>query len=359
MLIGTVDLFFTISEALIVAVTLLPLWRSSQWWIRTWDFPRAQIAIIGATLLALDLTLRAEVATAAQLIRAALLLCLLYQAYKIHHYTIFSRKQVQRAKRIRSETTISLLLTNVLIENHNSARLREIIADADPDVVLAVETDAWWQRELAYLEQTHPFNVQQPQDNSYGMVLFSRLPLIRAEVRFLIQDDIPSIRAVVRLREGTEVEIHCLHPRPPVPQETAESTERDAELMVVGKEVKGKKTPIIVLGDLNDVAWSRTNDLFQKVSSLLDPRMGRGHYTSFNARYFFMRFPLDHFFHSAHFRLIELRRLPYFGSDHFPMYIRLSYEPEAESQQEPLPAEASDHAEAEEKIEEAASPSRS
>ena len=50
-------------------------------------------------------------------------------------------------------------------------------------------------------------------------------------------------------REGTEVEIHCLHPRPPVPQETAQSTERDAELIVVGKESKGKQLPIVVMGD--------------------------------------------------------------------------------------------------------------
>jgi hypothetical protein len=98
------------------------------------------------------------------------------------------------------------------------------------------------------------------------------------------------------------------------------------------------------------VAWSRTNYLFQRISGLLDPRIGRGFYNSFHAVYFFLRFPLDHFFHSTHFRLIELRRLAYFGSDHFPMFIRLSYEPEAERQQEAPQADASDEVEAEEKM---------
>src|ERR1044072_6491852 len=107
------------------------------------------------------------------------------------------------------------------------------------------------------------------------------------------------------------------------------------------------------MGDLNDVAWSRTNDLFQRISGLLDPRIGRGVFNSVHAGYFFLRFPLDHFFHATHFRLIEFSRLAYFGSDHFPMFIRLSYEPEAERQQKAPQADASDKAEADEKIEEA------
>ena len=266
---------------------------------------------------------------------------------------MLARKQVQPARTPRPESTLSLLLANVKMDNRQSSRLREIIVKANPDVILAVEADSWWERELVCFAKSHPFTVRRPQNNFYGMLLYSRLELVHPEIRFLIEDDMPSIRAVVKLRTGTEIEFYCLHPKPPVPQETAQSTERDAELMIVGKEVKGKQLPIVVMGDLNDVAWSRTNELFQKISGLLDPRIGRGFYNSFHAEYFFLRFPLDHFFHSTHFRLIELKRLAYFGSDHFPMFIRLSYEPEAERQQGAPQAHASDEAEAREKIEEA------
>jgi endonuclease/exonuclease/phosphatase (EEP) superfamily protein YafD len=305
-------------------------------------------------VLAADLAFRIDAGPSAQLIRAALAFCIVYQVYQIRPYTILAGKEVQPAKKPRQESTLSLLLANVRMDNRNSARLREIIAEADPDVILAVEADAWWQTELGGFGGTHPFTVRQPQDNTYGMLLYSKLALVRPEVRFLIEEDVPSIRTVVKLPGGTEVEIHCLHPRPPVPHEAAQSTERDAELMVVGKETQRKELPIVVMGDLNDVAWSRTNYLFQKISGLLDPRIGRGLYNSFHADYFFLRFPLDHFFHSNHFRLIELKRLAYFGSDHFPMYIRLSYEPEAQPRQGAPEPDASDEAQAAEKIDEAA-----
>jgi endonuclease/exonuclease/phosphatase (EEP) superfamily protein YafD len=239
------------------------------------------------------------------------------------------------------------------MDNRNSILLRQIITEADPDVILIVEADEWWQTELRRFATIHRFTVQQPQDNTYGMLLYSRLELVAPEVRFLIEDDVPSIRAAVKLRTGVEIELHCLHPKPPVPQENAQSTERDAELMVVGKETKGKELPVIVMGDLNDVAWSQTTLLFQKISRLVDPRIGRGLYNSFHAGYFFLRFPLDHFFHSTHFRLIRLKRLAYFGSDHFPMYIRLSYEPEAQRQQTAPEARQSDESQATAKINEA------
>ena len=205
-------------------------------------------------------------------------------------------------------------------------------------MVLAVETDAWWQRELDVLAPTHRYAVRQPQDNTYGMLVYSRLELVEPQIKFLVQPDVPSIHARVKLRSGALVELRCVHPRPPAPQEAKDAAPRDAELIVVGRELKEKqkRAPAIVLGDLNDVAWSRTNYQFQELAGLLDPRIGRGFYHTFHARYPFLRYPLDHCFHTKHFRLVSFKRLRKFGSDHFPVAIKLSLEPDAAAtQQEP------------------------
>ena len=334
---------------LMILATVLPLLRKDEWWIRVFDFPRLQITLITAAVIAAYIPISGD-SIADHGFVVALISCLIYQAYMMFPYTRLSPKQVQWSKNAAQESSFSLLFANVLIENRNAARLKEIIERADPDLILTAETDQWWRKQLEEFDRSHPYVVAQPQDNSYGILLQSRLELINPQVKFLVQDDIPSIHTRVKLPSGIEVELRGLHPRPPVPEEDGRSTERDAELLVVGKEVKGKKNPIVVLGDLNDVAWSRTNNLFQDISGLLDPRIGRGFYHTFHAKYPFIRFPLDHFFHSNHFRLVELRRLPYFGSDHFPVYIKLNYEPDAKKEQEELHPNQSQKEEAEEKI---------
>jgi endonuclease/exonuclease/phosphatase (EEP) superfamily protein YafD len=141
-----------------------------------------------------------------------------------------------------------------------------------------------------------------------------------------------------------------VHPAPPSPTENEESTERDAELLVVAKSVAEVDGPVIVAGDLNDVGWSATTRLFRKISGLLDPRIGRGMFNTFHAHHWYLRWPLDHLFHSKHFTLSFMRRLPDCGSDHFPVLIELVYEPERGAAQEGLTADRKDEEIAAEKI---------
>jgi len=74
-------------------------------------------------------------------------------------------------------------------------------------------------------------------------------------------------------------------------------------------------------------------------------------YNSFDANNPLFRWPLDHILHSNHVKLLTLKRLSSFGSDHFPVYIELSYEPEAQAQQPEPTADQEERAKAEEKIE--------
>ncbi|MFC7669393.1 endonuclease/exonuclease/phosphatase family protein [Hymenobacter humi] len=187
------------------------------------------------------------------------------------------------------------------------------------------------------------------------MLVFSRLPLLEPQIRYILDKEIPSFHGCVVLPNKVSVNLHFLHPKPPAPQESKSSAKRDAELLVVGKVIHRQDArPTIVAGDLNDVAWSHTSELFRRISRLLDPRIGRGMLPTFHADHKLLRWPLDHVFHSAHFRLQRLERLAHIGSDHFPIYIRLSYEPSGwhEQERELEVADAGDHQEAEEKIEE-------
>jgi endonuclease/exonuclease/phosphatase (EEP) superfamily protein YafD len=238
------------------------------------------------------------------------------------------------------------------MRNRDSEAILKAIRTKNPDVVCLVETDQWWERQMRVLEKTHPHCLKCPLENTYGMVLYSRLPFEEARTRFLVQDDVPSMRAVVRMRSGDAVVLYCVHPRPPRPAQA--SYARDAELVLVGRELHADTRPSIVLGDLNDVGWSYTTTLFQRISHTLDPRAGRGMYNTYNAKIPVLRYPLDHCFHTGRFSLVRLERLGYIGSDHFPMFVELSIE-ERPQQTNPVPhTTPEDRANADEMIADAA-----
>lgn len=320
------------SVALTVIWTVLPLLRHEAWWIRVFDFPRVQLSIcLGLVIIAFVWFVgwRGWLNTTAL---ALLGVCLAYQLACILPYTALWPKQLRPADGGRTEDDLSILSANVLAPNRNSDGLLALVCETGPDVLLAIETDAWWDAKLDVLEADYPYSVKQPLDNLYGMHLFSRLPLLETKIEFLVEDDKPSIHAKVQLRSGQVVSLHCLHPAPPAPNENNTSQERDAELIIVAKSIAACNQPAIAVGDLNDVAWSATTRLFQKVSGLLDPRIGRGMFNTFHAKYPLLRWPLDHVFCSADFTLVTLRRLGAFGSDHFPIYAVLRHTLLAEEQ---------------------------
>jgi endonuclease/exonuclease/phosphatase (EEP) superfamily protein YafD len=230
-----------------------------------------------------------------------------------------------------------------------------MIRKYDPDIILLVETDEEWAKGIDLSLENYPYQIRQPQDNTYGMLVYSRLKILKHTLRFLVEKDIPSITADIQGRDGKIFRLYCLHPKPPVPNESQESTDRDAEILLVGKEARKCKLPVIVAGDLNDVAWSYTTNLFLKVSGLLDPRIGRGFFSTFHAKYRLFRWPLDHVFCSPHFYLCRLKRLPTIGSDHFPIFIEVGLMPGEvpENKKEVKEAEPEDLQLANEKIQEA------
>ena len=318
----------------LISGTALSLSHHPHWYVRGWDFPRVLIAALS---LAAGVAYRAfffeerwwEIAW---LFALGAVIC--YQASRTVAFAPIAPKQVQWSTRGRGDCSFRLAISNLLQENEEHERWRSVITAVDPDVVVAVEVDEAWRKALEPLRRTHPHVVERAQDNYYGMALFSRLPIRGHELRYLVDREIPSIRAEIELASGDTFALYALHPKPPEPIRDQDSAPRDAELVMVAKEIaRSPETPTVVCGDLNDVAWSDTTRIFLRLSRLLDPRVGRGLLATYHANNPIFRFPLDHVFHSAHFKLLQLKRLPKVGSDHFPVLIELSYEPETKAEQ--------------------------
>lgn len=334
--------------ALAVLATLLSLLPGPHWWLRLFDYPRAQVA--GLCLLTLMLSLIfLRLAKPLKVIWLVLLsAALLYQLSRIIVYTPLYPKQVLPANQVSRENSFNLLIANVLMGNRDAAAFLNLVRRHRPDIILINEPDAWWERQLRVLDSRYQYHLKQPQSNTYGMILYSRLPLKEKELNFLVEQEVPSVYAQVQLPSGDIFDFYGLHPRPPKPG--TDTYERDAEILLVGRRVRERGRPAVVAGDLNDVAWSSTSALFQRYSGLLDPRHGRGMYNTFNAKLPLLRYPLDHVFFSSHFGLIRMVRLENFGSDHFPILVSLSYEPQTENAQNKPRSDGEDRQKADRRI---------
>lgn len=318
---------FAVLTAILLLLTFLPLSRIKHWLVRGLDFPRLQLAVLSALLLLAQIIMLDLSRTLSWFMIVPTLACLLIQLWWIWPYTRLHRTEVPLSLTTDAgRQSISILTANVLMTNRDATTLTGLIKQHQPDVLVTLESDLWWQQQLDQLNQAYPYSIKCPLDNLYGMHVYSRLPLHNVAIQFLVQPDVPSMHAEVELQSGQRVVVHFVHPAPPSPTENESSSERDAELLVLAVSVAQCQQPLIVSGDLNDVAWSETTRLFRKVSGLLDPRIGRGMFNSFHAGYPFIRWPLDHLFHSKHFSVQQIQRLPNIGSDHFPLMMTLCME---------------------------------
>lgn len=334
------------------AFALIPFLPIKHWSIRFFDFPRMQFLVLQSLLIGLNLVFyQAEFSLQASLI--LLVISTTYQLKKISKYTILYPTEVRKSKLNLPEQEISIMVSNVLMTNTNILALISELRSQNPDLLFCLETNKRWENELADATQAYPYQIKVPQDNLYGMHLYSKLKLSQTEVRYLVEDKIPSIRCRIRLKSGQEIQFYGLHPKPPSPTENKSSVERDAELLMVAKEIKDLDIPCIVCGDLNDVAWSKSTELFKTISGLLDSRIGRGRYSTFHADSKLMRWPLDHFFHSSEFMLKELNVLGPIYSDHFPIFTRLQFQENAQEVHEASTPDQDDLEEANEHIKQA------
>lgn len=312
-----------ITAAILALATLLPLSRSKQWWIRAWDFPRLQIVTLSVAWILCWVILLIISKPASFMLLAIVLPIALYQARWIYPYTRLSAHEAPDATIHNTNgTTVSLIVSNVLMTNRHSQKLKSLINEYSPDVFATLETDQWWEDELDQISG-YPYKLAKPLDNLYGMHLYSKLEFEDAQVLTTVEDDVPSMHVTLILANNERVSLHILHPKPPAPHENDISTPRDVELILLAQKLEQSTSKIIVAGDMNDVAWSATTKLFKQISGLFDIRVGRGMFNTFHAGHWYLRWPLDHVFTSKHFAVKKIARLPNIDSDHFPVYAEL------------------------------------
>lgn len=274
-----------------------------------------------------------------------LVVALLYQVKIILPYlSLFNKKNWPE----RQEKTISIISANVLQKNDEYDRLIKLVEEFQPDILLTLESNSKWEKALEAIEKHYPEKKKIPLENRYGMHFYTKLKVIEIQHHFLISEEFPSIEAQLEDKEGNNFKFWGIHPPPPSPTEEETSKKKDAELMKVAQQVAKCELPTLVVGDFNNVAWSRSSKAFARVSKLKDPRIGFGLCSTFPVDYKLLRFPLDLLFYSEGMEINKLERLRDIGSDHFPLFSEFTVI--SEEHKKPTRISEEDQQEAEETI---------
>lgn len=226
-------------------------------------------------------------------------------------------------KSIPKAPVVKILSVNVYQENQNFDAFLKLVKSYDPDVILTLETNKAWEDAMQPLEKDFPYFVKEARENTYGMHFYSKIKVLDHQVHGFITAERPAMELMLENSGGKQFKLWGLHPPPPSPTEKENSKQKDAELMLVAKELRQHKNPCIVVGDFNNVCWSRSSKMFAKLSGLRDARIGRGIYGTFPVRPWLFRFPIDLVFHSEAVLINKIGTLEDIGSDHLPLFTEI------------------------------------
>jgi len=317
---------------LVLIASILPKIPSSYWVFRSTDFGKIQVFYIAIVLFLVGFLLPQKNITF-WILQSLLLGSIFYHGFILFKYTHFY--PVKKSKpQYTSSKKLSFISANVYQFNTDYEQFIQLIKKYQPDVFLTMESNGDWEKALEKLEVEYPYQHKVGLENTYGIHLYSKLEITESQTHYFVADDIPSIEVVIKSQEGHKFVFFGVHPPPPSPTEEKTSKERDGDLLSVAKRVKELHLPTIVVGDFNNVAWSKSSILFRKTSELIDPRIGHGFVSTFHAKYKFLRFPIDLMFHSTDVFVTQLKTLENFGSDHLPVYCEFFIDAELEHQED-------------------------
>jgi endonuclease/exonuclease/phosphatase (EEP) superfamily protein YafD len=214
---------------------------------------------------------------------------------------------------------LRVLTVNVLMHNRAYARVIALVRAEQPDVVLLQEVNARWLIGLRALEADYPAVKSVLLHGGFGLLALTRAPMTRAEIVRIGRATLPFLD--IELSVGGRP-VSVIAPHPLSPKSRSRFRLRNQQFDELAGYVRQKRGAVILAGDLNSTAWSRSfQDLLDR-SGLRDSRDGIGLQPTWPVWLPVpLRLPIDHVLVSRGVQ-VERRRLgPPVGSDHLPVIV--------------------------------------
>lgn len=213
---------------------------------------------------------------------------------------------------------LRVMVSNILTDNQNYDSFYSLVEAEQPDLLVVLETNYEWVRELSDLDQILPYSVTEPREDNFGIALYSKLPLDDVEVKnwSAPAHEVPSITAQIDWN-GLPVEVIATHPLPPINSSYYEG--RNHHIDGLAYYAQGLERSLIVAGDLNTTMWSPYYQSLVRRAKLKNTREGFGIQPTWPVDILPLQIPIDHVLVSRDFTVLETRRGRSVGSDHYPL----------------------------------------
>ncbi|MFM1801382.1 MAG: hypothetical protein RJA81_734 [Planctomycetota bacterium] len=243
-------------------------------------------------------------------------------AFFINGFSVFSMFYPDStAKADSNGHSLRVMTINVLRSNSEKQAVTDAILKHNPDILIAVEVDQPWARVFSEaLSAQWPHALVDDRFDNYGVLIYSKFPLIQGESFESPMAYVPTIRAEVKLGEDSCV-VYGVHTFPPMSDFNA--TALQSQLADIAQRVSRETKPVILMGDLNSTPWSAYFKRFLRNSGLVDSQQGFGPQSSWPTNLPYIGLPIDHVLISPEI-FVKTRKIgSHNGSDHRPVYADL------------------------------------
>lgn len=218
-------------------------------------------------------------------------------------------------------TKLSLLQLNVLSENNRFDLVGDEIERLDPDIVVMEEVTAEVYDSLATVRAKYPYVAETLHRTNLGVLVMSRWPLTETELIDFDDKRLPSLVCELKIQDSplTLIATHPLSPR-----NRKKYQLRNKQLYAIAEAFNQRRSPLMMVGDLNITSFSPIFQKFLEEIKLSDSRQGFGIQPTWPSHLWkIARIAIDHCLLSQEITATHREVGNYVGSDHLPVYLEL------------------------------------
>jgi endonuclease/exonuclease/phosphatase (EEP) superfamily protein YafD len=298
--------------AALILVSLAPLAARAWWVLELTTHFRLQYVAVGAVLLVLAAALRRPGWC------TALAIAIAVSAAPLLDYIPPFRSAAAADSGARD---LKIMTVNLSMSDFRPRAFLDIVAAESPDVLVLQEFSSVFDERLRELDSVYEHRIELPRRGPFGIALYSHYEL--TEHAELDLGGSPAVRTRVHA-PAAEFTLIGVHLRAPSRPRLAAQRNRQLDLLAeLRATIDG---PLVIAGDFNITPFSPYFSELLTATGLRDPRAESGFSASWPTFLPLLGIPIDHCFVTDDFTVVDLRRLPAFGSDHYPVLAQLRLE---------------------------------